>query len=273
MVVAPAGPAAIVQANAIDTQLAKTQATIEAINSALSKASASAGAIVSINSGQPAGPKTDGVANEAKLIQAVAGKPTVQDSLDASERARIVAEGKSAEIAKAYATAQSESAILSQSLDKAKAELATSNSALQEAKKQADLEQSKLTDRLKAQEAKLQDDADKRVAAAESKATAERKRWITGCTIGLGAFLLAAGVVILVMTPQYPFLGKNAAFAAMVGGGTLIAVGVAVNAIENLIDSHPWVIWAGLGATSLLTAVAMALVYSNHFHHKETAPK
>jgi hypothetical protein len=251
----------------VNDELKAAKEEVAAKGAALSKAAASAGAITTINDGQPPGPRTDGVKNEAGLISTVAGEPTPEDKAAAAVRAQVVAEGNAQKIAAAYATAQTEAQKAKDRADKAESDLATANTALAAVPQQ-------IADAIKAAQAAAQkksDDAfaavqrqaDARVAAAESTA----RKWQLAIFYGVGALLLAGGVVVLVAAVNVPMFGPRAGFALMGAGGILIAVGVAVSAVETFIDQHPWIVGAGLGAVGLLVVGAVVLIYANHQHH------
>jgi hypothetical protein len=264
-VVAPAGPATEKQGAVIDEHLTKLLAATDAASSALSKASASASAISTINGGQPAGPRTDGVANEAKLIQTVAGEPSAADKLAAAERARIVAEGKADEIAKAYAKADSAALQANKELVDTKTALAASNAALAAAKAQAEAEQATLTAKLQAHENQLAADADARVKAAEAKAAADARRLQTWIYSGGGAALVALGIFVMVFASSFPMFGPKAGLSLIGSGLGLIAIGQLLAELER----HPWVIWAGVTVAICGLVAAVALIYSNHAHAQD----
>lgn len=265
--VAPVGPVPAVSVAPVNGELKAANEQLAAGKAALSKVSASAGAITTINEGQPPGPRTDGVKNEAGLITTVAGEPTPEDKAAAAVRAQVVAEGNAKKIAAAYATAQTEAQKAKDRADKAESDLATANTALAAvpaqieaaiAKAQADA-QKKSDAAFAAQKAQ----ADARVAAAESNT----RKWQLAIFYGLGALLFAGGIIILVAAVNVPMFGPRAGFALMGAGGGLIAFGVAVNAVENFLDQHPWIVGLGLGGIAILVTVALVLVYSNHQHH------
>lgn len=119
-------------------------------------------------------------------------------------------------------------------------------------------------------------DLQAKLKEAQEEANAARKKWITMIFFGLGALGTAGGVVMLVLganpatAASYAFLGPKAAFCAIGAGLTLIATGIAVNAIERALESHPWVIWTGLGLAAASGIVASSLILSNHLHANES---
>ncbi len=255
-IVAPAGPASQAVGPAITAVGAEHAA-------ALSKIAASAGAIREINAGQPEGPRTDGVANETDLIQELAGQPKPEDQLAASERARIVAEGKADEIAKAYAKATSEAA-----QQRAKADAATA--ALEQARAAAAAEQASLQAKYQAEINRLVAEANARVAAAvkeaQDKARAEQRRMITLLTFGIGALLIAGGVVVLMTSTSVPMFGPKAGFSLIAAGGVLVGLGITITQIQNFLELHPWVTGWALGISAVGAVTAAVLMYANQQH-------
>ena len=265
-VVTPVGPATA-QLNAdVSAHLAATDATLAKVASALSQSSASAGAIKTINTGQPPGPRTDGVAGEAGIIQNVAGQPTAADQLAASERARVVAEGKAQDIAAQYQAAQTAALAAQSDLASTKAALAAQNAALAKAQADAQTEQAGLAAKLQAQFDATKRDADARVAAAQSAAKAAAERMQTVILTGLGALLILAGIASIVYASSIPFLGPRAG-ALLIGAGVgLITLNVIVRELQDQLDRHPWVLWTGVGLMIALVAVAAGMIYSNQHH-------
>ena len=266
--VAPVGPVPSVATVPVNTELNAAKEKIAADQSDKSKMAANAEAITSMNSGQPPGARTEGVKQEAALIKTVAGEPTPEDRAAAAKRAQVVAEGNAQAIATQYASAQVEAKTQKTRADKAESDLATANTALAAVPQQiadaiakAQVEAQKKSDAAFAAVQKKQ--ADDRVADAESTA----RKWQLAICYGVGALLLAGGVVVLVAAVNVPMFGPRAGFALMGAGGTLIAVGVAVSAVQTFIDQHPWIVGAGLGTVGLLVVVAVVLIYSNHQHH------
>lgn len=266
-VVTPAGPATQVQDTAIADTLAKTNAALEQFNASMSKVSASAGAIRTINDGQPAGPRTVGVNGEAVLIQSVAGQPSAADALEASERARIVAEGKAEDIAKAYATANSAALQAQKTLGDTQVALAASNAALVKAKADAQIEQAKATAALQARIDAIQKDANDRVKAANDKAQAESRKLETWIFFGGGALLFAAGLAILFFASSIPMFGPKAGMAVSAAGAGLIFIGMVLNELAK----HPWILWTGISLCIASAAVAVGLIVSNNGHAIEAA--
>lgn len=259
-VVAPAGPATA----AVDPAVKKDQ---DAHAAALSKISAAAGNIVVLNTGQPTGPKTDGVNNEAVLIVDLAGQPTAADRLAASERARIVAEGDAAKIAAAYAKATTEADVLKADAKRAKDDLATAQDA-------AKAEQA-------AQAAKFQDafnkqakDANDRILAiqreAEQRAKAEQTKWVTIIFFGVGALFIAGGIVVLVTAASVPMFGPKAGFGIIGAGVGLSGVGIVINQVQNFLFNHPWVVGTGVFICIAAFLLACGLMISNYLHHKDS---
>jgi hypothetical protein len=251
----------------VNDELKAAKEEVAAKGAALSKVSANADAITNINSGQPPGNRTDGVASEAKLIKTEAGEPTPEDKAAAALRAQTVAEGNAQKIAALYATAQTEAQQAKDRADKAQAALDAANTALAAVPQQ-------IADAI----AKAQADAQKKSdqAFADQKAQYEQqladakssaRKWQLAIFYGVGALLLAGGVVVLIAAVNVPMFGPRAGFALMGAGGILIAAGIAVSAVENYIDQHPWIIGTGLGAVALLIVVALVLMYANHQHH------
>jgi len=256
-VVAPAGPATAQLANDVTNHIAKTGDEMAADAAVLSKVAASAGAIHTINAGQPAGPRTDGVENEAKLIQAVAGEPSAADKLAASERARIVAEGKADEIAKAYATAQTAAAIAAKELGETKTALATSEAALAKANADAAAEQATLAAKLQAHEDALKKAADARVAKVQDEA---RKAWmakINYVLLGLGGLFLIAAVANAFLTNGLG-LGKSG----------ILAVGSAVAFTLDYALNQTWFQYVVIGAVVVTIIGAGAWAYLEWKAHK-----
>lgn len=124
---------------------------------------------------------------------------------------------------------------------------------------------------VEAERVQAANDLKAKLKEAEDKANSERRKWIMILTIGIGSLGVAAGVATLLLGSQYPFLGPKAGFSAIGAGLTLIAVGIAINAIERLLDNHPWIVGTGVGCAVLLATIAAALIYSNHSHHKSTS--
>ena len=265
--VAPVGPVPNVATVPVTNDLTTQTADQAAKKAVLSKVSASAGAIDTINQGQPPGPRTDGVKGETVLIKTLTGPPTTEDQLAAEQRARIVAEGKADEIAKAYHQAQSDADAQKSRADKAESDLKTANDDLAKvpdriaaAIKDAQAEAQKKSDAAFAQ---VKADADRRVAEANS---ATRKLQLA-IFFGFGALLFAVGVVVLLTAAQVPMFGPKAGFGLMGAGAGLIAIGVVVSEVQNFIDQHPWIIGAGLGLVGALVVAAAALMFANHHHH------
>jgi len=261
-VVAPVGPDTKLETEAINAHLAKTDQAVAQFGGALSKVSASAGAIKTINSGQPAGPRTDGVAGEAGLIQSIAGEPTPADALAASERARIVAEGKAADIAKAYSDANSKAVEAQKALTDTQTALKASDAALVAAKAAAATEQESLAAKLQARFTQAQKDADARVAAAVAKAQAEQQKLITWIFFGGGAALFAGGLAILLLASSVPLFGPKAGISVMGAGGGLIFIGM----VMNELNKHPWILWIAISLCVAAVAGAVGLMISNQHH-------
>lgn len=264
-VVAPVGPATAAVDPAIAATIKAQEGQLAANQAVLSKVSASAGAITSINSGQPIGPRTDGIAGEATLIRSVAGEPTAADALAASERARIVAEGKAADIAKAYASAAQQAQEAAKALVSTQAALDSANAALSAQQASAKAEQATQAASLQRTIDKIQADANARVAAAESKTRTIQQAIL----FGLGAILFAGGMVVLLGMASIPSFGPRAGFALLAAGAGLIAVGVVVSTVQTFLDRHPWVVGTAIGVCAILTTVAACLVYGNHKAHQE----
>lgn len=257
-VVAPAGPATAAVAPAI-------VASQDAAKEVLSKIAASAVAIAEINSGQPAGPRTTGVANEAAIIAASAGVPTDTDRLAAAQRAQIVAEGKTAEIAAAYKKASSEA-------DAAKAREVAAQAALVSAQNAAEVEQAAQAAKFQKQLDSMASDANARIAKvqkdADDKIRAEQTRWVTIIFFGLSALCLTGGIVVLLCASSVPMFGPKAGFALIGSSLALGGVGIAINQIQNFLYAHPWVVGLTIAVVLSALAIAVGLVYSNHQHAK-----
>lgn len=265
-VVAPAGPATQAQAGAIDDHITKVDLAGKAAVAALSKAAAAAGAIITINSGQPAGSLTEGVANEARLIEEIAGVPSEPDRLAAAERARIVAEGDLVKIAKAYAGAQEQAQKASKDLSDARASLDASNKALGEAKAAALAEQQGQKAKLQAALDQKDRDADARVAAAQAKAKADQRKLLTWIFFGGAAALTALGIAVLFLGAQVPMFGPKAGLALLAAGVGLAALGTIINVVQNFADQHPTAIWISLMGTMASAAIGLGIMISNHHH-------
>lgn len=106
--------------------------------------------------------------------------------------------------------------------------------------------------------------------AAHQEARKARDRWIMGIFFGGGALLVIGGVVILVLGAQfsalYPALGPKAAFCALGAGLILISIGIAVNAIQDVLERHPYAVLGVAGGAAVLVSVAGGLIYANHHH-------
>lgn len=274
-VVAPTGPATAAAAVAVMNEQAAAAAQAAAQAAVLSKIAASAGAITEINSGQPPGPRTDGVANEAGIIVALTGEPVSADRFAASERARIVAEGKAAEIAQAYATATSEAAQLKAQVNATQAALAAAQAALANAQQAAAAEQANLKAKYQAALDQLAKEGNERVAAAikagEDKARAEMNHWVTIIFFGFSALFIAGGIVILLTAVSIPMFGPKAGFAIIGAGLGLSAVGIAINQIQNFLYNHPWIVGSAVAACLIAAAVAGGMIWSNHHHAAKPA--
>lgn len=265
-VVAPAGQATKDEGAAIEAHLATLDASLSAFTGALSKVSASAGAIKSINGGQPTGPRTSGVDGEAGIILTVAGPANPVDLLAASERARIVALGNAEAISQSYNTANLAAQDAKKQLGDTQIALTASNQALAKARADALTEQSKLQSQLQASIDAMKRDGDARVAAAQSKADADQRRLITWIFFGGGALFLAAGIAIMLFASSVPIFGPKAGIAVMGAGAGLIMIGMVMNELAK----HPWIIWTGISLCLAALAVALGLIVSNHFHAPKT---
>ena len=257
--VAPVGPVPSVATVPVNTELNAAKEKIAADQSDKSKMAANAEAITSMNSGQPPGARTEGVKQEAALIKTVAGEPTPEDRAAAAKRAQVVAEGNAQAIATQYASAQVEAKTQKTRADKAESDLATANTALAAVPQQ-------IADAIAKAQVEAQKKSDAAFAAVQKQAD-DRVADALAIFYGVGALLLAGGVVVLVAAVNVPMFGPRAGFALMGAGGILIAVGVAVSAVQTFIDQHPWIVGAGLGTVGLLVVVAVVLIYSNHQHH------
>lgn len=251
-VVAPLGAAAMAVPGAIETVKG-------AEADKLSKVAASAEAIAVLNGGQPAGPRTEGVAAEADLIRRVAGPAAEADRMAALERAAAKAEGRAEEAVKLYALASTEA-------DMAKAKAAAAERALASAVRSAAVEQ-------EAQRARLQQELDRITAEANARVNAANEAWrawqrklITLLTFGLGVALITGGIVVQITAASIPMFGPKAAMALIISGGALVALGVVITQIQNFLEEHPWVTGAFLGLGALSAVVAGALMYANHKH-------
>lgn len=274
-VVAPTGPAtaaAVVAVASAQTAVVTQQVAQTAV---LSKIAASAGAIAEINSGQPPGPRTDGVANEAGIIVALAGEPVSADKFAASERARIVAEGKVADIAKAYAAAQTDAQQAKARVDAATAALEAAQVSLANAQKAAAEEQANLKAKYQASLDQLAADGNARVAAAvkagEDKARAEQSHWVTIIFFGLSGICIAGGIVVLVTATSIPMFGPKAGFALIGAGAGLATLGIAITQLQNFLYNHPWVVGATVATCLVGIAIAGGLMWANHHHATQTA--
>ena len=257
--VAPVSPVPSVATVPVNTELNAAKEKIAADQSDKSKMAANAEAITSMNSGQPPGARTEGVKQEAALIKTVAGEPTPEDRAAAAKRAQVVAEGNAQAIATQYASAQVEAKTQKTRADKAESDLATANTALAAVPQQ-------IADAIAKAQVEAQKKSDAAFAAVQKQAD-DRVADALAIFYGVGALLLAGGVVVLVAAVNVPMFGPRAGFALMGAGGILIAVGVAVSAVQTFIDQHPWIVGAGLGTVGLLVVVAVVLIYSNHQHH------
>lgn len=270
-VVAPAGPATVAQAQAIDDHLQKLTKAADAAADALSKASASAGAIKTMNSGQPEGPRTVGVDGEAGLIQAVAGEPKAADQIAAAERARIVAEGKADQIAKAYAAAQQQADATGKALTDSKAALAESQAALAKAKADAAAEQQQLQAKYQSHIDQMQRDAEKRVEEARSQAKAEQRRQLTWIFFGGAALLTALGIAVMFLGASVPIFGPKAGISLLASGAGLAGLGTIINVVQNFADDHPTAVWATVCVCLAGFAVAIGMMVANHHHALDQA--
>jgi len=214
----------------------------EASDARLSRISASAEATELANSHNPDGPAKTAVFESNSVVRKLAGPATESDRLEAIKLVNSALNGKLNEALTGWAKARGDAEAL--------------NARIQSLEQQVAAEKERAKAEMAAKIKEIQDEAAK-----------ERKRWIMLSTIGLGALALAAGVVMLVAGSQYPFLGPRMAFATMGGGITLIATGIAVNAIERALEAHPWIIYSGIGLAFAFALVAGALGYSNHRHH------
>lgn len=266
-VVAPSGPATNSESSAITDHLAKTDAALSAFTSSMSKVSASAGSIRTINSGQPTGPRTTGVDGEGALIQAVAGQPSQSDAVEAATRSAIVAQGNASDIAKAYANAQTAALQAQKQLGDTQVALTASNAALVKAKAEAAAEQASLSASLQARIDKIQADANAKVTAAQAKAESDSRKLITWIFFGGGALLFAAGLAILFFASSVPMFGPKAGMAVMASGGGLIFIGMVMNELAK----HPWILWAGISLCIASAAIAVGLIVSNNGHAVEAA--
>lgn len=130
-----------------------------------------------------------------------------------------------------------------------------------------------LEEQVAAERVKASVDLQSRINEADSAANASRKKWLTLIFFGFGAIGTAGGVVMLILqanpavAASYAFLGPKAGFCALGAGITLIATGIAVNAIERLIEAHPYVFAGMVSAALALIGVSATLVWSNHMHH------
>lgn len=274
-VVAPVGQATAAAVVAVTTQQSAAAGQHVAEAAVLSKVSASAGAIREINAGQPPGARTDGVANEADIILALAGEPVSADKFAASERARIVAEGKADAIAKAYAAAQTDAQQLRAKADAAQAALEVATARLAAAQQAAAAEQAELQKKYQAALDKLAADGNARVAAAvkagEDKARAEQNHWVTIIFFGLSAVCIAGGIVVLVTTTSIPMFGPKAGFALIGAGAGLAGLGIAITQLQNFLYNHPWVVGATVATCLVGIALAGGLMWANHHHVTQTA--
>lgn len=211
----------------------------------LSKIAAAIEAASFANSQNPDGFPKSATNNMLKLGRSWAGAPIEADRIEFMKLVNLELAGKLTEAKDGY--------------EKAMAEVDAKNREIERLKVQIAAEREKAKAEI---QAKLDE--------ANSAAEAMRDRIITYIMFGSGAFLLFAGVVMLVLAGKfgaiYPFLGPRAAFAAIAAGLVLVATGIAVNAIERALEQHPWILYAGAGASLLCVAVAGALIYANHHH-------
>lgn len=104
------------------------------------------------------------------------------------------------------------------------------------------------------------------VNKAKADADAKQRTLITWIFFGGGGILLAAAALVLFLASSNPVFGPKVALGLGAAGAVSILTGIGV---IQLLD-HPAVVWWGLGTVCVLLAGAAGLMFSNHFHAKET---
>lgn len=264
-IVAPTGQATQQAAAAVNQQQQATTTATAATTAALSQAAAAASNIGQFNQANPASPQKDGINGEVQNIKAVTGEPSAADKIAAAERARTVAEGNSATIAKMYEDSKATAAAAGQQLVDARAALEAANRKITATQMAASEEQKTLAAKFQGQIDKVQSDADARVQAAEDKAKKDERRLQFWIFVGGGAACISLGIFVIVFASSLPMFGPKAGGGLILAGLGLIATGKALDFIE----SHPWIVYTGLGLSAACAIAAIALIYANHHHARE----
>jgi hypothetical protein len=260
-VVAPMGPAAAAVPPAVT-------AADKPADSVLSKISAAAGVIGSLNAGQPPSPATQGVQGEAAGIQQLAGPPTAEDKAAADERERTVRAGNLAKINLLYQQEHDANVGLRVAADEARA---ARDKAISDAKAEAETNRKSFQTEID----RITREANERVnsAAVKAKAEADAKLnfWLQIGSFGLGILCLVLAAAATQFAVYAPFLGPNIIRLLAAAGGTLIVIGLLIRAVDRFVDQHPYIFWASLLTVVLAIVGALLLAWSNHHHLPKVA--
>lgn len=270
ILVVPAGSAAAAELKARAQVEADQAAKSTLAAAALSQAAAAAGNVSAFNARQPPGLMTTGVADETGLIVKIAGPPTAADTAAAAQRRLIVLSGNLAAIQTAYAGAREAVSGLETRLAASQSDLAAARAAWAKSEARAQAESAQSATRLQAAFNAKQTEIDQARAAyrrVQSEAEKRQQRLEAGIFFGSAALCLVGGFACLFLASTYPLFGPRAGLILLTAAAGLAAFGVVLLRIQNFLDQHPQVFWWGLAGILALCAAAIALVFSNHWHH------
>lgn len=212
-----------------------------------SKISANAEAAEIANLSNPDGPPKSATAGAISVVRSLAGPANAEDRAVALALVNKALTGKLIEAQNGWEEARHNATALLSRIDALETQVAE-------------------------ERVQAANDLQAKLKEAENQANAARKKWITIIFMGFGAIGVAGGVVMFVLlanpatAASYAFLGPKAAFCSLGAGLTLIATGIAVNAIESLIEAHPYVFLTSISVAVAFAITALALTYSNHKH-------
>jgi hypothetical protein len=265
-VATPTGPKTEAQIAALTSQVAALSSqTVKQQELSQHAAGAVYGA-QNANAGNPTGLPKEATSVQLEEAASALPAPTSEQKLAKElENARILA-GELLAVKAEMGQAINENQRLRAELLTAQTKAEEANKAQQAAKAMAELERKEAAAKLQV----VLDAQESRIASAlkdaQDKAKAEQRRWITGIFFGLGALLVAGGIVVLVAAGSVPMFGPKAAFGLMGAGGGLITLGIVITQIQNFFDRHPWIVGGALLACGIAALAAVVLMWSNHAH-------